>query len=131
MVNYNLNLYSFNIYTSEINFESKQRRNGIGGNAIEGHGPMFMNPMTAIFRAIGEAFGVVPDPGLIYSLMEEMWTEKWQPRPDQFERWGFPYVSLDEALRVGAQYGAITDDDDGDEIVGDDEGGVRVVCNIM
>lgn len=80
---------------------SKKSVNGRAGDPSSSHGPLFLTAMRHIEWAMEREFGNGRkfDCGIQDSLRLEMRKSRWQPRRDQFERWGVKYFELgDEAV---------------------------------
>ena len=91
-------LHAFlHIYSCHCGFCMKRRKVAVNGNSgASGHSPLFLNACRAIELAIKGEFGRDFDTGLYESLKLEMEGSGWQPREDQFHRWGLIYFEVEQ-----------------------------------
>lgn len=86
-----------------------------GGTGWTGHGATWANAMSAIEVAFQKQVRWKVDCGLKVGVLNEMQAKRWQPRAEQFARWGMDYHDVD-AMSAASCEGC---------------GGMQLVCNVM
>ncbi len=71
-----------------------------GGMGNSGHGPVWANAMIELQAAFQREVAFPVDIGMPQSIELEMRASKWQPRPEQLERWGVPAFRLEFFLEA-------------------------------
>ena len=103
----------------------RKYRHGRSGTPGSEHGPLFLNALRAIEEAMQDEYCSEFDTRIFVSLRLEMLKTGWQPRSDQFERWGLEYFELDDE-------GVWEDGEEDDAInYGGYFGGRVCICNMM